>query len=107
MVLFLGGKCTHPHLRRLGKGGVILSPGFHPALYSASGFAEKTKDEKCVEQAPAAGGVPFLGTRIFGNLIRIQRPNLIRFRKKIKKLESDYMAGKICENDLVNSIEMQ
>jgi hypothetical protein len=49
-------------------------------------------------------GVPFLGMRVYANLIRVQRSNLVRFRKRIKKLEYDYSAGRISEEDLVRSM---
>jgi RNA-directed DNA polymerase len=37
--------------------------------------------EKVVRIAPVAEGVPFLGFGLFRNLIRIQRPNLVRWRR--------------------------
>ncbi len=60
--------------------------------------------ESATRIAPVSEGVPFLGMRIYRDLIRIQRPNLIRFRKKMKKLESDYISGRISEADLTCSM---
>lgn len=38
--------------------------------------------------APVMEGVPFLGFRIFKSLMRLQRPNIVRFRKRLMNLES-------------------
>ena len=60
--------------------------------------------EKVTRIAPVTEGVPFLGMRVFKNLIRLQRPNLIRFRKKLKQLESDYQSGIVTEEQLICSM---
>lgn len=60
--------------------------------------------ESATTIAPVIEGVPFLGFRVFKNLVRLQRPNLIRFRRKIRRQESDYRAGRIDEKDLVRSV---
>ncbi|MCY4643824.1 MAG: reverse transcriptase/maturase family protein [Bacteriovoracales bacterium] len=60
--------------------------------------------EKVVKIAPVSEGLPFLGYRIFRGLIRLQRGNLIRFRKKVRKLEKRYLKGEIDESDLINSM---
>jgi len=54
--------------------------------------------------APVSEGVPFLGMRIFKNLIRIPRGNLVRLRKKTRQLETDYISGKLTESELVCSM---
>jgi RNA-directed DNA polymerase len=60
--------------------------------------------EKVTRIAPVSEGIPFLGMRVYKSLIRIQRPNLVRFRKKMKLLETDYIAGKISEKEFLNSM---
>ncbi len=60
--------------------------------------------DKVVRIAPVTEGVPFLGFRIFRKLIRLQRPNLVRFRKKIKKKERQFQSGLITESDLADSV---
>lgn len=59
--------------------------------------------EKVTKIAPVSEGVPFLGFRIFDNLVRLQRPNLIRFRKKMRARERAYLSGDIDESELVQS----
>lgn len=59
-----------------------------------------TLKEKVVRIAPVLEGVPFLGFRIYRNLIRVQRPNLVRWRRKIRMMESLYEQGLISEQDL-------
>jgi len=69
--------------------------------------SEKLKLElkkEVVRIAPVSEGVPFLGFRIFPNLIRLQRPNLVRFRKKLKKREAQFRAGLIDEKQLAVSV---
>lgn len=60
--------------------------------------------EKITQIAPVTEGLPFLGHRIHRNLIRIQRPNLVRFRKKIHKMKRLYAVGEMKEEDLINSV---
>ncbi|MYE07393.1 MAG: RNA-directed DNA polymerase, partial [Oligoflexia bacterium] len=60
--------------------------------------------EKVVWISPVSEGLPFLGYRVFRGLMRLQRANLVRFRRKIVKMEKKYMKGKIRNEDLVNSI---
>jgi retron-type reverse transcriptase len=60
--------------------------------------------EKVTRIAPVSEGVPFLGMRIFKNLIRIQRPNLIRCRQKIREREHQYQSGTIDEKTLLQSV---
>jgi retron-type reverse transcriptase len=54
--------------------------------------------------APVTEGVPFLGFRIFRNLIRLQRSNLVRFRRKIRKKEAAYLSGQIDEDSFLSSM---
>jgi hypothetical protein len=60
--------------------------------------------EKATRVAPVAEGIPFLGFRIFSGLVRLQRPNLVRFRKKVKSREVAYLAGHISESELIQSV---
>jgi hypothetical protein len=60
--------------------------------------------EKVVKIAPVSEGVPFLGCRVFRGNIRLQRQNLIRLRRKIRKNETLFLHGKITEKKLVQSV---
>jgi len=60
--------------------------------------------EKVTKIAPVTEGVAFLGFRIYKSLVRIQRTNLVRFRKKIRMNEAAYIAGRISQVDLINSV---
>jgi RNA-directed DNA polymerase len=59
--------------------------------------------EKVTRIAPVTEGVPFLGFRVYPNLIRIQRVNLVRFRKKLKKKEVAYQEGRLTQSKLIES----
>ena len=61
--------------------------------------------EKVVRIAPVSEGLPFLGYRVFRGLTRLQRANLVRFRRKIIKREKDFLKGKIRKEDLVKLCE--
>ena len=56
-----------------------------------------------IHLAPVSEGVPYLGLRVFKNLIRIQRPNLVRLRRRIRDAESDYLLGKLTLAELCQS----
>ena len=60
--------------------------------------------EKVVKIAPVSEGLPFLGYRVFRGLIRLQRANLVRFRRKVKRKEKSFLKGKITQEDLTNSM---
>ena len=60
--------------------------------------------ERIVRVSSVNEGLPFLGYRVFRGLIRLQRANLVRFRRKLVKLEERYMKGKIKQEDLTNSV---
>ena len=60
--------------------------------------------EKAVRISPVSEGLPFLGYRIFRGLVRLQRAKLVRFRRKVVKLEKRHIKGKIKEEDLINSV---
>lgn len=60
--------------------------------------------EKVVKIAPVSEGIPFLGFRVFPHLIRLQRPNLVRFRKKLKKKQRLYREGLITEQEVAQSV---
>jgi len=53
--------------------------------------------ETATRIAPISEGVPFLGLRVFPNLKRLQRPNLLRFRRKMRRRELAFQEGKIDE----------
>ncbi len=80
----------------------------HSYLGSLRGYlSEKLKlelKEKVTKIAPVSEGVPFLGFRIYPSLIRVQRVNLIRYRKKIRQKEWDYESGKLVEAKLIESV---
>ncbi len=59
--------------------------------------------EKVTRLAPVTEGVPFLGFWVFPGLIRLQRPNLVRFRRKLKLHERRFRAGLISEKQLIAS----
>lgn len=54
--------------------------------------------------APTTQGLPFLGFRIFENLIRIRRENLIRMRRKVKNQTRRFQEGKIDEVEFTASV---
>lgn len=60
--------------------------------------------EKVVRVAPVREGVPFLGFRIFPNMTRLQRTNLVRFRRRFKKKQRLYREGSISEAEMVKSV---
>jgi RNA-directed DNA polymerase len=72
-------------------------------------YAKKTLHLELKEEvtriAPVSEGIPFLGFRIFRNLKRLQRPNLMRLRKNIRRKEVAYRSGKINETDLFMSVQ--
>lgn len=61
--------------------------------------------EKVVKIAPVSEGVPFLGFRVYPNLIRLQRPNLIRFRKKLRSLKLCRSRNLITEGQMICSVQ--
>jgi len=80
----------------------------HSCLEQIRGFLpERLKlelKEKVTRIAPVSEGVPFLGFRVFPNLIRVQRANLVRFRQKLKQRELDYEAGELEELKFIQSV---
>jgi hypothetical protein len=60
--------------------------------------------DKVTRIAPVSEGVPFLGMRVYPNLIRIQRPNLVRCRQKIRRREYQFAIGLIDEKELLQSV---
>ncbi|PIR22917.1 MAG: RNA-dependent DNA polymerase [Deltaproteobacteria bacterium CG11_big_fil_rev_8_21_14_0_20_45_16] len=60
--------------------------------------------EKVTRMAPVSEGVPFLGFRTFPQMIRLQRPNLIRLRKKMRQREAQFKRGLIDQEDLICSV---
>ncbi|OFZ80661.1 MAG: hypothetical protein A2583_13585 [Bdellovibrionales bacterium RIFOXYD1_FULL_53_11] len=61
--------------------------------------------EEVVHIAPVAEGVPFLGFRVFPGLIRVQRKNLIRMRRKIAAKERAVRRGSCSEEEQARSIQ--
>ena len=60
--------------------------------------------EKLTQIAPVTEGIPFLGFRIFPQIIRIKRENLLRMKNRIKTKEAQFKKGHISERDLINSV---
>ena len=54
--------------------------------------------------APVHEGIPFLGFRIFPQIIRIKSENLSRMKSKIRKKEIQFEKGNLSERELVNSV---
>lgn len=71
--------------------------------FTSSRLSLALKD-KATRIAPVTEGIPFLGFRIFEGTIRLQRANLVRFRRKVKSREAAYVAGRINGSDLVQSV---
>jgi len=55
--------------------------------------------------APVSEGIPFLGFRIFPQLIRLNRQSLRRFRRRLRKLEQAYQCGTISIESLTASVQ--
>ena len=49
-------------------------------------------------------GFPFLGWRIFSDRARLQRANVVRFRRKIKALHEDWAHGNIDWDEVQASV---
>ncbi len=60
--------------------------------------------EKVTKLAPVSEGVPFLGFRVFPSLVRLQRTNLMRLRKKLSQREHQFFSGQIDERALSVSV---
>lgn len=63
-----------------------------------------TLNERKSQYYPAKNGVPYLGHHIWAGYRRILRPNLKRFRKRMKQKAAYFEAGELCLNDLRSSI---
>jgi RNA-directed DNA polymerase len=63
-----------------------------------------TLNDKVTRLAPIYEGIPFLGFRVFPSLIRLQRANLVRMKKKILLREQWHTQGKISEEYLAKSV---
>ena len=59
--------------------------------------------EKGTFLAPVLQGIPFLGFRVFPNLIRLKRTNLVRFRRKFREKENAYLSGEMDEDRFTRS----
>ncbi len=60
--------------------------------------------ETVTQIAPVSEGIPFLGFRVFPQIIRIKRENLSRMKNKIRTRERQYKSGQLSERDLINSV---
>lgn len=80
----------------------------HELLTQIRGFVgEKLKlqlKDEVLRIAPVSDGVPFLGFRIFRNLIRLQRSQLIRLRRKLRLREKQFQEKLITESELASSV---
>jgi len=56
--------------------------------------------EKVTRIAPVTEGVPFLGFRVYPNLIRLQRSNWVRTRTNYRRWQKAFQGGQISENEL-------
>jgi hypothetical protein len=72
-------------------------------LFAATNLKLELK-EKVTTLAPVSDGIGFLGFRVYPRLIRIQRPNLNRMRKKVRLLERLFEDGIIPQRRLVDSV---
>ena len=61
--------------------------------------------ESVTQVAPVVEGIPFLGFRIFPQLIRIKSENLKRLKGKIYQKENQYKNKKISEAELISSVQ--
>lgn len=61
--------------------------------------------EKVVRVAPVAEGIPFLGFRIYPDMVRLQRSNLVRWRKKMRKKHEHFLTGLISEEKFVSALQ--
>ncbi|MCP4379507.1 MAG: RNA-dependent DNA polymerase [bacterium] len=60
--------------------------------------------EEALRLLPVSEGIPFLGFRVFPGLIRLDRRQQIRFRRKIRQREQAFREGDIDEETLVRSV---
>lgn len=61
--------------------------------------------EKATVLAPVSQGIPFLGVRVFPGLIRIQPSGWLRFKRKLREREREYLSGEIDEGAFVQSVQ--
>ena len=59
---------------------------------------------KVTQIAPVTEGIPFLGFRIFPQIIRLKSENLTRMKNKVRIKEAQFEKGHISEKSLVNSV---
>ncbi len=55
--------------------------------------------------APIRQGLPFLGFRIFPNLVRLRREGLLRFQRKMRKNEKAFAEGRMDEDAMIRSAQ--
>lgn len=68
------------------------------ARYRLRLHAGKSRVYRCQD------GFPFLGFRLFPTHARLVRPNVIRFRRRLRRLQRDYHAGRITRDDVEQSV---
>jgi len=77
-------------------------------LLEIKGFVESqlsvSLNDKVTRISPISEGIPFLGFRVFRNLVRLQRANLLRMKRGILSREKMYNRGKISEEYLTKSV---
>lgn len=61
--------------------------------------------EKAIQIAPVTEGIPFLGFRIFPSMVRLQRNNLVRWRRKLRKKHEHLKMGFISEEKFISSVQ--
>jgi retron-type reverse transcriptase len=53
---------------------------------------------------PVDTGIPFLGFRLYPTYRRLKRPNLVRFKRRMRRLLADYASGTLTMERLQSSI---
>lgn len=104
----LGGQ---PYLRYMDD-SIALSRNkgrLHQVLEEVRSFLnEKLKlklKEKVVRIAPVTEGIPFLGFRIYPDMVRLQRSHLIRWRRRLRKKHELFNKGLITKETLIASVQ--
>ena len=54
---------------------------------------------------PTRTGVPFLGFRHFGSYRRLKRGTIVRFRRRLRRMQADYGAGRASASDIGRRIQ--
>ncbi|MGE3538492.1 MAG: reverse transcriptase domain-containing protein [Candidatus Tectimicrobiota bacterium] len=83
-------------------------PSLHATLAAIRIFLQDTlhlalKDE-VVYIAPVSQGVPFVGFRIYPGMVKLARPQWVRFTRRVQAQETRYHGGLIDEETLARSV---